>query len=530
MNAPVDMNAALADYPLPPPVAAVSYTSQGRVLIIGESLAALDIAGRLPDTLSIQALLPAGLILPASSRNGVLQGDIVSLTGWLGNFSLDWQHQGDVRKQVFDLVLDLREMSWFTMHQPPQGYFAPRDETSLQQALAEIVDGVGEFEKPRFFEYAEKLCAHSRAQLDGCNACIDICSTRAISADGDHIKVEPHLCMGCGACASVCPSGAMQFNFPSMSYWGGKLKTLLKHYREQGGRHACLLLHAPADDPASFQQSALPDDALPLEVFHIASIGLDWLLGALALGANRVAILATGKEAPQYLVALRQQMQLAEQILAGLGYGSDHFRLIETPAQLQSVLAGLPPASTPLDAASFTLFNDKRTTLEACLDHFIKQAPAPVPEVMPLAAGAPFGTVVVDGGKCTLCLSCVSACPASALRDGDGAPALRFVERNCLQCGLCESACPEDAISLSARLLLTPEARQARTLHQDQPFHCVRCGKAFATTHMIGSILSKLAGHSMFTTPEAKRRLQMCGDCRVIDMMTSGEPMTGTRP
>ena len=98
---------------------------------------------------------------------------------------------------------------------------------------------------------------------------------------------------------------------------------------------------------------------------------------------------------------------------------------------------------------------------------------------------------------------------------------LKFVERNCVQCGLCENACPEDAIKLRPRLLLTAEAKQARILHRDAPFHCVSCGKPFATASMVGSMLHKLAGHSMFATPEAKRRLQMCGDCRVKDMMAS---------
>jgi ferredoxin len=98
---------------------------------------------------------------------------------------------------------------------------------------------------------------------------------------------------------------------------------------------------------------------------------------------------------------------------------------------------------------------------------------------------------------------------------------LKFVESNCIQCGLCENACPENAIDLQPRLLLTAEAKQARILHKDTPFHCVQCGKPFATTHMVGAMLHKLAGHSMFSTPEAKRRLQMCGECRVKDMVAA---------
>lgn len=510
--------AVAAGYAAPAPVPAVEYRSHGRVLVIGDSSAAMGVAGELAQSLSVSVLLTGVGNLPQQADGFPLfAGEIESISGWLGEFSVSWKSAAAAGDGTFDLVLNLTQHRYFTMHQPPQGYFAPDDAAALRQALAEILDGVGEFEKPKFFLYNEKTCAHSRSRLQGCDRCIEVCSAEAISADGDHIRVEPHLCMGCGACATVCPSGAMQYNFPAVSYWGGKLKAMLEAYRATGGEDACLLLHNPTDGADLVRAADLPADVIPLEVFHVASIGLDWLLGALALGANRVCMLAAGSEAPRYMDALRAQMALGEEILDGLGYGDGHFFLLD--AQTLPAIAEIPPATVPQHAASFRLFDEKRTTLEFCIEHFARQAPVAVPEMIPLSGGAPFGTVEVDGAACTLCLSCVGACPAAAMQDGAGAPALKFVERNCVQCGLCENACPEDAIRLQPRLLLAPVVRQARILHRDSPFHCVRCGKPFATTHMIGSMMSKLSGHSMFATPEAKRRLQMCGDCRVVDMM-----------
>jgi ferredoxin len=84
----------------------------------------------------------------------------------------------------------------------------------------------GEFDKPRFFRYDAKLCAHSRNEKVGCSACIDVCSASAIRSDASRkgktkgqaaggIVVEPHLCVGCGACSTVCPSGAMAFAYPA---------------------------------------------------------------------------------------------------------------------------------------------------------------------------------------------------------------------------------------------------------------------------------------------------------------------------
>jgi len=151
-------------------------------------------------------------------------------------------------------------------------------------------------------------------------------------------------------------------------------------------------------------------------------------------------------------------------------------------------------------------------------DHLLKHAPVPQEEIA-LSAGAPYGMVLIDKQKCTMCLACVGACPEAALLDAKDTPQLRFIERNCVQCGLCEKTCPEDAIRLSPRLLLTKQAMQPVVLNEAEVFNCIRCGKPFGTKQVIENMLGRLSTHSMFPTPESLRRLQMCADCRVIDMM-----------
>src|SRR4030095_14302780 len=108
----------------------------------------------------------------------------------------------------FDLVLDL-DGGAFPIRLPPQGYYAPgRDAIAQARAVATLASMTGEFEKPKYFHYKPSICAHARSRKVGCTACIDVCDTRAIRPDGDKVYVEPHLCMGCGTCATVCPSGA----------------------------------------------------------------------------------------------------------------------------------------------------------------------------------------------------------------------------------------------------------------------------------------------------------------------------------
>ena len=263
----------------------------------------------------------------------------------------------------------------------------------------------------------------------------------------------------------------------------------------------------------------LPARCIPLEVHHVASTGLDTWLVALAYGASQVAVLLTGEEAPGYRAALQAQMAIAETILQGLGYDGQHLRLFEgDPAALDGALWEWLPARSVATPATFAAGSDKRTSVFMAIEHLAKQAPRAREEIA-LPAGAPFGTIELDRDACTLCLACVGSCPTSALLDNPAKPQLSFIERNCVQCGLCAQTCPENAIALSPRLTLGAQSKTARVLHEMAIFNCTACGKPIGTEKMIGTMLTRLAGHSMFAAAGALERLKMCADCRVIDMM-----------
>jgi ferredoxin len=264
---------------------------------------------------------------------------------------------------------------------------------------------------------------------------------------------------------------------------------------------------------------------LPLGVHHTASTGIDLWLAALAWGAVGVAVLMTDAEAPQYAAALDEQMAVAQAIMTGLGYAGPHVQLLRvTDAdELALGLRHAPCGAVPTPRAGFNAAADKRNTLDYALDHLLREAPQPVDEIA-LPAGSPFGALAVDPGKCSLCMACVGACPASALQDGQDAPQLRFIEKNCVQCGLCAATCPEDAIRLVPRLSFRATRKQPVVLNETQPFHCIRCDKPFGTLRMVESMLARLAGHPAFAGH--LDRMRMCGDCRVIDMMTPADEQT----
>jgi len=523
------------------PTSLVSYTSAGLVLIIGPEpsalLAAESLVGSvacfvlLTDTIDNMSFRSAGYEKRqvAGQDVPVISGKPKKILGHLGNFEViieRGQREVELAKVMnlagggIDIVLDLARVPLLRTELLPPGYFAPAGNSSrLDQALSDIPDLTGTFEKPGYVQYNPDICAHGERGIAGCTQCLDACPSGSLTSLAERIAVDPYLCHGMGSCSAVCPTGAMTYAYPNLARTLDSLRRLLRCFREATDKAAALLLF-----DSEYAGSAVEDavgnmaaDIIPWRIEETGSTGIEIWLSALAYGARSVMIVTTTHTPLSTLAALESQVKLANVLLDGLGYSSACVRLIDVEHLYESGNLASGPSSGVTAAATYGGFDEKRIVLRFALDHLIQTANVSR-DVVDLPNGSPFGAVVVDTDACTLCMGCVSVCPSGAMGDDKERPRLTFLEWNCVQCGICERACPEDAISLNARLLLNAEKRmRARTVNEESPFHCIDCGKPFGTQSMVAKMEEKLKGHRMFQGARLKS-LQRCEDCRIKAM------------
>jgi ferredoxin len=541
--------AAAAMVPMPD-VPLLHIESAGVALVYGRDERAIEAASLLKEHLDVTVLLdrPDDVTPPRQTVFPIVKGTIRMANGRLGAFEIVVDDYAvplpsSRERLIFgaarngaasrcDILLDLSGGTpLFAAADLRDGYVRadPGDPSAVLNAVLRARDLVGSFDKPRYVALTPEICAHSRSGVVGCRRCLDLCPTGAITPAGDHVTIDEGICAGCGECAAVCPTGAASYAMPPVDALLTKLRTMLLVYRQAGGELPVLLFHDEDHgggliDALARHGDGLPANVLPLAVNEVTQLGPEALAAAFAYGASALRLVLRAK--PRHDVAgLRRTLALMDAILAPLGFVGERVATIETddPEALGSALRrmeALPGAASP---ASFMPMGGKRDLLRIALHELHRVAPEPV-GVIALPPGAPFGAVELAVAGCTLCLSCVSACPTGALSDDPDQPMLRFAESACVQCGLCQATCPEKVVSLVPRLDFAAATAAPRVLKQEEPFHCIRCGKAFGVKSTIERVIAQLQGkHWMYQSgPHRLDMIKMCDTCRITVVTETG--------
>ena len=352
-------------------------------------------------------------------------------------------------------------------------------------------------------------CVLVRHRNGECLRCAAVCTTGAISLGEEGIVVSPEKCIGCGTCASACPTGCLTAANPTDEELLGAVEAALA---ENEGRVAIACERAFAmasgnrmkrDSCDATAPSFVPgkiagatSDGRPLVgVVCLGRVDESLLVEATARGARSIQLISGPCESCPHRCggALSDEIIVsAETLLAALGTPSpiDRIRL-QHASDTREILRLRPTASaqddtnavnaaTVADASEDCLSESgypvapptgesQQDSREPQFAHV--QADGTLPHFVPerrlrlfnslKALGTPaaptvttrlWGQVTIDTELCRSCRMCTVFCPTGALTRFDAANDAFGVEHRsalCMQCRLCEAICPEQAIAVA---------------------------------------------------------------------------------
>lgn len=308
------------------------------------------------------------------------------------------------------------------------------------------------------------LCSRYRTTKSHCTSCAVVCPVPGAVRFAEQGAEITDACVGCGACASACPNGAIRLkkNDPQLA------ERIRNRVRPgEAFRVACPRAEGKVD----------------LVLPCLSRLTEALLLEPIRGGAARVELLDPGcsgcglnTAAPQWERALFLAQALCEsagftasrvgRVQVSVGEPQEIRKASESPNPRRAMFraiaqkwqetitvvateageAGQKPAEAFRDAVQRHHGNPKRTDLLQVL-RALPGAEARSKSL--LASGLPLADVEV-GNQCVGCNVCETLCPVGALRhrEANGVYALDFSPALCTGCRVCEAACFYQAIHI----------------------------------------------------------------------------------
>ncbi|MFN2329543.1 MAG: ATP-binding protein [Chromatocurvus sp.] len=311
---------------------------------------------------------------PADPTMCILDHPADELQGWLGEFRLRTGQTpeaalaapGSSGEQRCDLVIDCGDEPLLDCSVLPFGYFRATSVTALQEALDAAKELIGDFEKPRYFNYDAAICAHQSFGQPGCTRCLTVCGAQAIQSGGGHIEVNPYLCQGCGSCTLACPTGALSFVDPHRDV----ILQALSQTVDKGSRRLIVSDGMVAD-------GSLPEAAEHLIVQPLPAFGEELWLAALALGCRQIILHASDALEPLTAQLLESKVETMHRILPALGLPASAVALSDSQQSLRTLLEQPVDPVRSDDLARLDLdVRDKRTLFIDALNLIGPDAPS----------------------------------------------------------------------------------------------------------------------------------------------------------
>lgn len=299
----------------------------------------------------------------------------------------------------------------------------------------------------------QERCAKVRNRNVECLKCAQACTSGCISLVDDELVIDSSKCVGCGTCATVCPTCALESRHPSDA-------ELLLECMAAAASGECVVACEPLAksgkleglDYAQVKCLGRVDESL---LCSLVSKGVDSIrlacgpcdrckqrLGAetaeLVLDTTRDLLDSFGKTANLAIAKMDLEGDCACEPLAGDslegGLGVEG-KSNAAPVLPRVMKDGTLPHFLP----------DRRERLLDALSTMGSGEPS-----RPLSNRL-WGCVVIDGMKCTSCRMCATFCPTGAISkfdEKDGTFGVLHFPGDCVKCASCRDVCPEGAIIL----------------------------------------------------------------------------------
>ncbi len=324
-------------------------------------------------------------------------------------------------------------------------------------------------------------CVAVRNRHASCTRCSDACTSGAISREDGELRIEHEKCVGCGTCATVCPTCALETRHPNDAVLTAHA---LASAKSNGGK-AVFTCHR------CFERNPSCNDADVVRVVCLSRLEETLLMNLFAEGvAEIIAVKADCENCPRHQGA--RSIQLVQSTMGELMRDWEidcTFEVLDELPELGIINAEAPYVDTVCDsvpvpgdeqvamseqaveddgvpsASSSTLGTSHLTHVQAdgTLPHFL-----PVRRGKLLDALAKFGEpqvdsvdsrlwgyITIDADRCCSCRMCTVFCPTGALSRIDADNGLFGIEHytsECVHCKLCQDICPEQAITASSRV------------------------------------------------------------------------------
>ena len=340
----------------------------------------------------------------------------------------------------------------------------------------------------------QERCAMVRNRNADCLRCADACTSGCISLVDGLLSIDLSKCVGCGTCATACPTCALESHNPSDSVL---LNSALENARDgiavvachpicgiaqpQGGNStgssvATALVDGPCGKPS--------DVASMTEVVCLGRVDESLICALAAAGIQQVHLKCGDCERCEQrrgFASARVVVDSANALLEA--WGSSARATIEqelVPLQLRnepivhrgsransdSSASGIDAMSEIFDTAPgdecpgpSSASRLPRVMRDGTLPHFLPVRRERLLDslvqmgnpVAPSISTRLWGMVSIDERACVSCRMCSTFCPTGAIvrfDDPDGAMGVEHYPGDCVKCGTCRAICPAGAIEI----------------------------------------------------------------------------------